>query len=368
MRILCAPDKFKQACTAAQAAQAMAAGAREAGAQADALPLADGGEGTLEVLKAAFPARKPVPATDALGRDVPTIIALSPDGKRALVESAQACGLWRLEESERNPLETDTRGVGLMIKAALDFGVTEILLGLGGSATSDGGGGMCHELGARFYDDSGEVVLPTGGRLKDLRKADFSGLDPRLKSVKLTALCDVLSPLLGPQGASRKYVAQKGGTTRAMHKLEEGLSIYAQCAANAGAKFNGLEPGSGAAGGLGFGTLLLGGSLIAGAQQVLELIGFTQMVKNYDLVLSGEGSYDEQTAEGKLIAALAAQCRQAGKKLVVLAGTTRPVQIEGVTAVFTISPHGGRLQDRLTETVESLRQHAAAIVSLLSNA
>ncbi|MCC7507900.1 MAG: glycerate kinase [Planctomycetes bacterium] len=366
MLILCAPDKFKQACSAGQAAEALAAGVRAAGADARVLPLADGGDGTLEVLKAAFPTSKQVAARDALGRDVPTVIGVSADGKRAMVESAQACGLWRLAEHERNPLETDTYGVGQMIKAALELGVDEILLGLGGSATSDGGAGMCAALGTKFFDGNNAELLPTGGRLKDLRRVDFSALDPRLKTVRLQAMCDVMSPMLGPHGASRKYVVQKGGTTRAMHKLEEGLSIYAQCARNAGARADGLEPGSGAAGGMGFGTLLLGGKLIEGARKVLELIGFERLLKGVDAVFTGEGSYDEQTADGKLIAALAHACNAAHVPLVVLAGTTRPVSIEGVTAVFTISPHGGRLQDRLTETEAALTQHAAAVTRLLA--
>ncbi len=366
MLILCAPDKFKQACSAGQAAEALAAGVRDAGAEARVLPLADGGEGTLDVLKGAFPVSKQVAARDALGRDVATVIGVSADGKRALVESAQACGLWRLDEHERNPLETDTHGVGQMIQAALELGVNEILLGLGGSATSDGGAGMCAALGARFFGADDTELLPTGGRLKGLRRADFSGLDPRLKTVQLRAMCDVMSPMLGPHGASRKYVVQKGGTTRAMHKLEEGLSIYAQCASNAGATADGLEPGSGAAGGLGFGALLLGGKLIEGAQKVLELIEFKTLLKGVNAVFSGEGSYDEQTADGKLIAALARECKAARVPLVVLAGTTSPVSIDGVTAVFTISPHGGRLQDRLSETTDSLRQHAAAVTRLLA--
>jgi glycerate kinase len=369
MRVICAPDKFKQCCTAAEAAEALALGVLDAAPDAHVLrlPVADGGEGTLEVLREAFPQRRNTRVQDPLGRDVDAEFALSADGKRALIESAQACGLWRLDESERNPALTHTFGVGQLIKAALDAGASELLIGLGGSATSDGGAGMAQALGAKFFDEGGGQLTPAGDSLLKIRRCDPADLDPRLKSAKLAALCDIMAPMLGPHGASRSYVAQKGGTTRTMHKLEEGLAMLSLAAAKAGLRGNGLEPGSGAAGGLGFGVYsLLGGELLPGADNVLELLSFRRLLQGATLVLTGEGSFDAQTAHGKLIAVLADDCKNVGVPLVVLAGqVTGDVSVEGVTAAFGISPYGARRQDSLKEGKTNLRKHAAYVTRLL---
>lgn len=366
-RVLCAPDKFKQACDAAQAAAAIARGVSEAGAKPSQLPLADGGEGTLEVLKPAFPKRIAVKVRGPLGSTVEASLAFSADGKRALVESAQACGLWRLDESERDPLKTSTWGVGELIKYALDANAAEIVVGLGGSATSDGGAGMAVALGARVMDAAGTEVEPTGGGLIKARKVDLSRVDPRLRKVKLTALCDVLTPLLGEHGASRKFVVQKGGTTRALHKLEESLAFLQLAALEAGVNLKGTEPGTGSAGGLGFGIAgLLGGTLQPGADAVLDLLNFTGLLAQTDLVITGEGSFDHQTAEGKLIAAVASRCHVARVPLVVLAGVVEPeVRLPGVTAAFGIARFGARKQDNLDETEANLQRHAAHVTRLM---
>jgi glycerate kinase len=367
LRVLCAPDKFKQACPAARAASAIAAGVADAGGTPTTLPLADGGEGTLDVLAPAFPQRVAVRVRGPLGTPVEAAIGLSADGRRALVESAQACGLWRLEEHERDPLRTGTLGVGDMIRAALDAGVSEILIGLGGSATSDGGAGMAVALGARVLDAAGRDAEPTGGGLLKARALDLAGLDARLRRVKLTALCDVMTPMLGEHGASRKFVVQKGGTTRALHKLEEGLALLQLAAQQAGINLKGTEPGTGSAGGLGFGVAgLLGGMLRPGADAVLDLLDFSRLLRETDLVITGEGSYDAQTAEGKLIAALAARCQAAGVPLCVLAGVVAPdVALPGVTAAFGIARFGARKQDNLDETEANLRRASAQVTRLL---
>jgi glycerate kinase len=299
---------------------------------------------------------------------VDATFGLSADGKRALVESAQACGLWRLDESERDPLKASTWGVGELIKHALDHGATEIAVGLGGSATSDGGAGMAVALGVRVLDADGKSVEPTGGGLIKARKVDFSGRDARLQKVKLTGLCDVLTPLLGEHGASRKFVVQKGGTTRALHKLEESLALLQLAALEAGVKLKGTEPGTGSAGGLGFGIAgLLGGTLQPGADAVLDLLECHRLLGGADLVITGEGSYDAQTAEGKLIAALARRAGKAAVPLVVLAGMVEPdVKLEGVTAAFGIARFGARKQDNLDETETNLRRYAAQVTRLLA--
>ncbi|MCA8914244.1 MAG: glycerate kinase [Planctomycetes bacterium] len=369
MRVICAPDKFKQCCTAGEAAQALASGVLDVapGAEVLQIPVADGGEGTLDALSGEFPDRRNARVQDALGREVDAQFAMH--GTVALIESAQACGLARLDEAEYNPAITHTFGVGQLIKAALDAGANELLIGLGGSATNDGGSGMARALGVKFLDDKDAEIAPTGDSLIKLRKCDVSGLDPRLKGVKVRALCDVMAPMLGEQGASRTYVVQKGGTTRTMHKLEEGLAMLQYAAAAAGLRGNGLEPGTGAAGGLGFGIYsLLGGDLEAGADKVLDLIGFRKLLQGTDLVLTGEGSFDAQTEQGKLIAVLAEDCKAAGVPLVVLAGAVAgDVNIDGVTAAFGISAYGQRRQDSLNEGKANLRKHAAAVTRLLKS-
>jgi glycerate kinase len=170
--------------------------------------------------------------------------------------------------------------------------------------------------------------------------------------------------MLGPNAASRKFTVQKGGSTRTMHKLEENLALLAQCVQNEGIKATGFEPGSGAAGGLGYGVLALQGSLVPGAAKLLALIGFTEMLQGVDLVLTGEGSYDEQTADGKLINALAEACQHASVPLVVLAGVAKPIDIKGVTAAFSINLPGKRKQDNLDDTKQNLKHHAASVVKV----
>ena len=371
MRVICAPDKFKQCCTAAEAAEALALGVLSVVPDAEVirLPGADGGDGTLDVLRDAFPNRRELRVQDALGREIDAAFALNADGTVALIESAQSCGLARLPEVDRNPAVTHTYGVGQLILAALDAGVREIAIGLGGSATSDGGTGMARALGARFFDESGAEIHPAGETLVKVRKCDLSGIDSRIAQTKFRALCDVMTPMLGPEGASRKFVAQKGGTTRTMYKLEEGLAMLHLAVTEAGGRGNGLEPGTGAAGGLGFGLYsMFGAELEPGADTVLELIGFRDLLDGVDLVLTGEGSYDHQTEDGKLIAALAEDCKSNGVPLVVLAGeVAADVNIDGVSAAFGISPYGARRQDSLNEGKSNLQKHAAYVARLMAN-
>jgi glycerate kinase len=226
---------------------------------------------------------------------------------------------------------------------------------------------MARALGAKFLDDDGNELETRGENLKDVRKVDLSGLDERLKTVKLKALCDVMTPMLGPEGASRKFVVQKGGTTRTMHKLEEGLAMLELHAREGGANGGGLDPGTGAAGGLGYGMrALLGGELLPGAKTVLELIGFESTLQGADLLLTGEGSYDPQTEDGKLITVLAEYANKLQVPLVVLAGAvSHDVQIEGVTAAFGISSYGTRKQDALNAGTTNLQRHAGYVTRLM---
>ncbi|MHC4840749.1 MAG: glycerate kinase [Planctomycetota bacterium] len=370
LRVLVAPDKFKHAINASEAAEAIQAGLISAWPDltVEILPMADGGEGTLNALAGAFPDRRSAVVQDALGRDVEAAFALSNDGSSALVETSQANGLSRLTPAEHNPINTHTFGVGQLILAALESGVERILLGLGGSATNDGGAGMAAALGAKFFDDSGKSLRPTGGDLISLASVDLSELDPRIQQTEFVALCDVQTAMLGDEGAVRKFAVQKGATTKAIPRLERGLFQLAKAVVASGLHADGAKTHTGAAGGLGFGTsAFLGASLVQGAAAVLEYSGFEVKLSDADLVLTGEGSFDAQTAEGKLIAALAARCEGANVPLVVLAGVVEPdVDIPGVTAAFGINPFGHRRQDCLNSTAEYLKATAAKVMRVFA--
>lgn len=372
MRIVAAPDKFKHCCTAREAARAMASGARAAApdAQVVELPLADGGEGTLDVLSRAFPHRVKARVHDPLGREVEAEYALDDARQAALVESAQACGLWRLEEFERNPLHTSTYGVGQLMAHALSQGVKRIVVGLGGSATSDGGAGMAQALGVKFFNAQGALPPLTGDGLLKVGGIDLSSLDPRLRGVEIRALCDVTTGLIGPQGATRKYVIQKGGTTQSVDKLEMGLALLAEHVKGLHLKADPMDEGSGAAGGLGFGiAAFLGGKLEQGSRAVLELLGFEKLLEGTALVFTGEGSYDEQTPDGKLVCEVARACGRNRVPCVVLAGSIVPeLEIAGVTAAFEISRFGARKQDALNSGTLNLHRFARHVTRLFAQA
>ena len=372
MRILAAPDKFKQCCTAKEAAAAIAHGAKDSAPKAEIieLPLADGGEGTLDVLARAFPERVKANVQDPLGRQVSAQYALDATRKSALIESSQACGLWRLDEHDRNPLHTTTFGVGQLIAHALGQGVSKIVVGLGGSATSDGGAGMAQALGVKFKSAKGELATLTGDMLTRISGIDVSGLDKRLKNVQLTALCDVTTGLIGPNGATRKFVIQKGGTTHTVDKLELGLAVLAEFAKQMNPKADPQNECSGAAGGLGFGiAAFLGGKLEQGSRAVLDLLGFEKLLEGASLVFTGEGSYDEQTPDGKLVCEVARYCGRSGVPCVVLAGSVVPeVEIAGVTAAFEISRFGARKQDALDAGPLNLRRFAKHVTRLFVSA
>lgn len=371
MRIVAAPDKFKQCCTAREAARAIASGARAAApdAQVIEMPLADGGEGTLDVLSRAFPHRVKARVQDPLGREVEAEYALDEERKAALIESSQACGLWRLEEFERNPLHTSTFGVGQLIAHALSQNVKRIVIGLGGSATSDGGAGMAQALGVKFTNAKGVLPALNGEGLIKIGGIDLSGLDARLRSVEIRALCDVTTGLIGPQGATHKYVIQKGGTTQSVDKLEMGLALLAEFAKQVNPKADPMDEGSGAAGGLGFGiSVFLGGRLEQGSRAVLELLGFEKMLEGTSLVFTGEGSYDEQTPDGKLVCEVARYCGRNRVPCVVLAGSVVPeVEIAGVTAAFEISRFGARKQDALNSGTANLHRFAKHVTRLFAS-
>ncbi|MFF4398960.1 glycerate kinase [Streptomyces sp. NPDC001480] len=322
-RVLVAADKFKGSLTAVQVAERVTAGLRRVvpDVEVEALPVADGGDGTVDAAVAAGFERREVRVAGPLGQDVTAAFALR--GGTAVVEMAEASGLQRLPAGVFAPLTASTYGSGELLRAALDAGARAIVFGVGGSATTDGGAGMLTALGARFLDDEGEPVPPGGGGLASLVRADLSGLDPRLSSVEFVLASDVDNPLTGPKGAPAVYGPQKGASPDDMEALDAALAHYAkvlEAAVGPQAAEYAASAGAGAAGGIGYGALLLGASFRPGIEVMLDVLGFAPALARAELVITGEGSLDEQTLHGKAPAGVAAAARAAGKEVVAVCG------------------------------------------------
>ena len=322
-RVLIAADKFKGSLTAVQVAERVTAGLRRIvpDVQVEAMPVADGGDGTVDAAVAAGFERREVRVAGPLGHEVTAAFALR--GGTAVVEMAEASGLRRLPAGVFAPLTASTYGSGELLRAALDAGARTIVFGVGGSATTDGGAGMLTALGARFLDADGEPVAPGGGGLGDLATADLSGLDPRLSTVDLVLASDVDNPLTGPKGAPAVYGPQKGASPDDVETLAAALAPFAKVleeAVGSGAAEHAAAPGAGAAGGIGYGALLLGARFRPGIEVMLDVLGFAPALERADLVITGEGSLDEQTLHGKAPAGVAAAARAADKEVVAVCG------------------------------------------------
>ncbi|WP_314220474.1 glycerate kinase [Streptomyces zaehneri] len=321
--MLVAADKFKGSLTAVEVAERVTAGLRRvvADLEVEALPVADGGDGTVAAAVAAGFERREVRVAGPLGQEVSAAFAVR--GDTAVVEMAEASGLQRLPAGVFAPLTASTYGSGELLRAALDAGVRTIVFGVGGSATTDGGAGMLSALGARFLDEDGEPVAPGGGGLAQLARADLSGLDPRLAAVELVLASDVDNPLTGPKGAPAVYGPQKGASPDDVETLDAALTHYAEVletALGSKAAQYAAAPGAGAAGGIGYGALLVGARFRAGIEVMLDVLGFASALERAELVITGEGSLDEQTLHGKAPAGVAAAARAAGKEVVAVCG------------------------------------------------
>lgn len=324
-RVLVAADKFKGSLTAVEVAERVTAGLRRVvpDLAVEALPVADGGDGTVAAAVAAGFERLEVRVAGPLGDEVTAAYALR--GDTAVVEMAEASGLQQLPAGVLAPLTASTHGSGELLRAALDAGARTIVFGVGGSATTDGGAGMLAALGARFVGKDGEPVAPGGGGLADLASADLSGLDPRLAAVELVLASDVDNPLTGPKGAPAVYGPQKGASPEDVEALDAALAHFAKVlegteTVGARAAEYAASPGAGAAGGIGFGAMLLGARFRPGIEVMLDVLGFAPALERADLVITGEGSLDEQTLHGKAPAGVAAAARAAGKEVVAVCG------------------------------------------------
>jgi glycerate kinase len=346
MRIVIAPDKFKGSLPAAEVAAALAAGLRaaldQAGAQAEliTIPVADGGDGTVDAAVAAGFARVPVTATGPTGQPVRTSYARRDD--LALVELATVCGLERLPGGQLEPLVSSSFGVGEVMRRALAAGARELVLALGGSASTDGGAGLLQGLGATVLDRDGGPLGRGGAALPDAAELDLTGLPPALARAEVTLAADVANPLTGPDGAAAVFGPQKGATAGQITTLAAGLEHWAGLVTQTIGTDWSQAPGAGAAGGVGFAALaVLGARRRPGIELVLELLGFGPALDQADLVITGEGSLDRQSLSGKAPVGVARAAAIRGVPVVAVAGrsTLSPDQARtaGITAIYPLS-------------------------------
>lgn len=354
LRILIAPDKFKDSLTASQASAAISAGFREVGGSEFELvefPLADGGEGTAEVLARSgrlIEAR----TVDALERPITARFGLLDDGT-AVVEMAEASGLWRLQAAERDPAVTSTYGTGILIREALETGARRIIVGAGGSATVDAGLGALSALGAKVLDGSRKPLRPIGANLERVATLEAGEIDQRLlTNVSLVVACDVPSPLYGPAGAARQFARQKGASRNQVEMLERGLmhiaGVYEETLGPEVAE----DSGAGAAGGLAAGLLAaFGADLVDGFGLIAEMTKLDEALRETDLVVTGEGSFD--FSQGKVVAGLARRAQRVGIPVVVIAGSTtigdESLKRLGIEMQVSI--------ERLAGTVDEAKRH-----------
>ncbi len=365
-RVLLAPDKFKGTLSGAEVAASLAEGVRSRRPTADvvAVPVADGGDGSLGAFEAAGFERIALRATDATGRPAPTWYVRR--GEEAVVELAEVAGLAGLHGAFA-PLTASSRGLGEVISHALDAGCTRVLVGIGGSASTDGGLGLVQALGARVCDASGAEVRPGGAGAATAATLDLSSLHPRLAPTHIEVACDVDNPLTGAEGAAAVYGPQKGAEPAQVRELDAALTHWADVVAAATGHDYRADPGAGAAGGVGFATIaILGATLRPGAQLILDQLGFADALTGADLIVTGEGSLDEQTLHGKAPAGVAAAAAARGIPVVAVCGRTtldgdrlRGAGIHAAYALTDIEPDRQRCFDEAAPLLERLGEQLA---------
>jgi glycerate kinase len=366
--VVLAPDKFKGTLTAAQVTAHLAAGLERArpGLNVVRVPVADGGDGTVDAAEAAGYRRVEIGVRGPTGRPVTAAFALGQG--TAIIESAQACGLSRLPGGEPAPLTASTRGVGELILAAVRMRAKRIVLGLGGVASTDGGAGMVCALGARLLDESGAQLPPGGGALARLSSIDTTKLKD-LSGTEVIMASDVDNPLLGERGAAAVYAPQKGASARDVTVLEEGLARWADAAERALGVDKRAEPGAGAAGGLGFAALaFLGATMRPGIELMLDLVSFAGRLSGASLVITGEGALDSQTLYGKAPAGVARATAAAAPGVPVVAvagicslsaGQLRSAGMAGAYALADIEPDLARCREQAGPLLEELAARVA---------
>jgi len=372
MRIIIAPDSFKGCLNALKVAQAMRRGIQRVYPESviDMIPMADGGEGTVEaILSAVRGVEVKVNVTDPLGRPIEASYGLIDNGSTAIIEMAAASGLTLLSDEEKNPSITSTYGTGLLIRDALERDVNKILLGIGGSATNDGGAGLAVALGVKLLDSQGKELPPGGVALAKLANIDMSEINPHLSKVEIEVACDVQNPLCGPEGASAVYGSQKGASPEDIQELDTALRNFGERLSTVAGKSLLELVGGGAAGGLGAGAVgFLGAQLRPGSQIVLEVSNADEKIQYADLVLTGEGRTDFQTAYGKVPVGVAALAKKYNVPVLAISGSVEGspdlLSDQGVVSCFSISEGPTTLEEAFTNAEEQLEREVWRILSV----
>lgn len=369
-----APDSFKESMTAVQACHAMQSGIQKVIPDAEFIhvPMADGGEGTVDALVAARNGRKVAVEVSGplFSQKIQTYFGLIENDQTAVIEMALANGIHLIEKSQRNPLFTSTFGSGEMISAALDLGVSKIIIGLGGSVTNDAGAGMAQALGASFLDDHGQPVAVGGGQLNQVTQIDLSELDSRLKQTAIMIASDVNNPLCGENGASHVFAPQKGASPEMVETLDQNLKHFAALVESTLKIDQQNVAGAGAAGGLGFGLMAFAGATIrSGVEIVIEETQLADKIVQADYVLTGEGGIDFQTKFGKTPFGVAQVAKRFNKPVIAFAGYVgkgiEELYDEGFTAIFGIVDGACDLQTALKNGEKNLERSCENIARLI---
>ncbi|HDT6508959.1 TPA: glycerate kinase [Klebsiella aerogenes] len=373
MKIVIAPDSYKESLSALDVATAIETGFREIYPHAEyvKVPVADGGEGTVEAMVAATQGHiVQVSVTGPLGEPVNAFYGLSGDMRCAYIEMAAASGLESVPPTRRNPLLTTSWGTGELIRHALDAGVSQIIIGIGGSATNDGGAGMAQALGAKLLSAGQQQIAPGGGALETLTRIDLSELDPRLADCRIDVACDVTNPLTGPQGASAVFGPQKGATAAMIERLDRGLQHFAQIIdRDLDIDVLSLE-GGGAAGGMGAALYAFcGANLRPGIEIVTDALGLADLVADADLVITGEGRIDSQTIHGKVPVGVAKVAKRYNVPVIGIAGSLTAdvgvVHQHGLDAVFSVLYSVCTLDEALANAAANVRMTARNVAAVL---
>ena len=373
MKIVIAPDSYKESLSALDVATAIETGFREIYPHAEyvKVPVADGGEGTVEAMVAATQGHiVQVSVTGPLGEPVNAFYGLSGDMRCAYIEMAAASGLESVPPTRRNPLLTTSWGTGELIRHALDAGVSQIIIGIGGSATNDGGAGMAQALGAKLLNAGQQQIAPGGGALETLARIDLSELDPRLADCRIDVACDVTNPLTGPQGASAVFGPQKGATAAMIERLDRGLQHFAQIIdRDLDIDVLSLE-GGGAAGGMGAALYAFcGANLRPGIEIVTDALGLADLVADADLVITGEGRIDSQTIHGKVPVGVAKVAKRYNVPVIGIAGSLTAdvgvVHQHGLDAVFSVLYSVWTLDEALANAAANVRMTARNVAAVL---
>ena len=373
MKVVIAPDSYKGCLSALEVAKAMERGVLSVfpSAEVRKIPIADGGEGTVAALVTATNGQlRQTEVTDPLGNKIIAHWGVLGDGRTAVIEMAAASGLPLVPKEKRDPRVTTTYGTGELIKAALAEGLAKIIIGIGGSATNDGGTGMARALGVRFLDAAGQEVAAGGGSLAEICQIDTTGLDPRLKNTEIVVACDVDNPLCGTRGASAVFGPQKGATPEMVQQLDAGLAKYASCARQATGRDVAEKAGAGVAGGLGAGLMFFTpAQLKPGVEIVLDAVGFSDIVRDADFVITGEGRTDFQTAFGKAPVGVAKVAKTHGAPVFCISGGlgegADDVLAQGIDAVMSICDRPLSLEECMAAGAQLIEPAAARLCRIV---